>query len=182
MPKIDRKNTKQQNLSQWQFLDHEFLNTPSVKEDRYSVAKEACIRLKACRMMERVGKVLQMPLDQLCVAKVLLHRVYMRVSLKKVDYHEIVAALLFMAGKLGSGVNFIKIEHLVKAVAYDCAKDNAQLKARLELHEGGKDYNMWSKRIFSYEELVLEKLCFDDHAILPHSFALDVVKEFGGTY
>jgi hypothetical protein len=39
---------------------------------------------------------------------------------------------------------------------------------------------MWSKRIYSYEELILEYLCFDDHAIIPHSYALAVVNEFGG--
>ena len=45
-----------------------------------------------------------------------------------------------------------------------------------------KDYNYWSAAIFHYEDIVLETLCFEDHAQVPHTIALDVIREFNGKY
>jgi hypothetical protein len=52
MPKYSKES--------WVFLDSEFLSTPSVLGGGYTMAKEAIIRVKACRMLERVGKALFM--------------------------------------------------------------------------------------------------------------------------
>ena len=62
----------------------------------------------------------------------------MRYSLKEADYHEVVGALLFMAGKIGSGENFVKMERLVKAVAHDCNRGEPEKRSRLQLDEHGR--------------------------------------------
>lgn len=52
------KRSKRVNF--WQFSDREFLSTPSVKEGGMSMKEEAITRVRACRIVERVGKELGM--------------------------------------------------------------------------------------------------------------------------
>ena len=61
----------------------------------------------------------------------------MRKSFKKAECHEVAAAILFIAGKLGSGGNFVSIEKVVHFMARHCCKDPA-LRAALDTSEGGK--------------------------------------------
>lgn len=77
------------------------------------------------------------PQDQLNIGKILLHRFYMRCSLKKAEYHEVAAAILFLSGKLGSGSNFVKIDKVIHYMVRDCIKDPAK-KNQVDTREGTK--------------------------------------------
>jgi hypothetical protein len=52
----------------------------------------------------------------------------------------------------------------------------------MSIHATLQDYNYWSTAIFHYEDIIFETLCFDDHAQVPHTIALDVIREFNGKY
>ena len=43
-----------------------------------------------------------------------------------------------------------------------------------------QEYKYWSNAIFHLEDIILEKLCFDDHAELPHTIALEMIRQFQG--
>jgi hypothetical protein len=118
--------------SQWEFTDKEMMQTPSLKQG-FSYKKEADVRTRACRIIERVGKKLGMPIDQVNMAKILLHRFYMRHSLQKAEYHEVSAAIIFIACKLGNGGNFCKIEKVI----YYCAVD-AKKNESVDMNENNK--------------------------------------------
>ena len=48
----------------------------------------------------------------------------MRASLKDFNYRSIATAILFIAGKLGSGENFVKIETLLPLAAKESRRDD----------------------------------------------------------
>ena len=109
--------------SQWEFYDSEFLSTPSRKSG-IEFHEEQEKRLKGCLFIEKIGNLVKMyfhnnprPIDQINMGKVLLQRFYMRASLKDFNYRSIATAILFIAGKLGSGENFVKIETLLPLAA-----------------------------------------------------------------
>lgn len=112
---------KQQRKTAWLYTDMEMLSSPSVRLGE-TTAREIQNRNRACRMIERVGKAVLMPQSQTNMAKVLLHRFYMRESMQKAEYHEIAATLVFMAGKLGSGSGFVKIDKIIQKSAEDAFK------------------------------------------------------------
>ena len=71
------------------------------------------------------------------MGKILLHRFYMRKSFKKAEYHEVAATILFIAGKLGSGGNFVSIEKVIHFIVRDCCKDPVK-RSCLNTKEGSK--------------------------------------------
>lgn len=101
-------------------------------------------------------------------------------SFKKAEYHEVSATLLFIAGKLGSGRNFVGIDQIIHHIVRDCCKDPIK-RALIDSSEGSKDYQYWSAAIFYYEDVILETLCFDDYPKIPHTYALEVIREFNGS-
>jgi hypothetical protein len=119
-------------LSTWEFTDKEMMDTPSLKLGM-SFKKEAEVRSRACRIIERVGKKLGIPLDQINMGKTLLHRFYMRHPLQKAEYHEVSAAIIFIASKLGNGQNFCKIEKVI----FNCATD-AKKGGDVDMREDNK--------------------------------------------
>ena len=71
------------------------------------------------------------------MGKILLHRFYMKKSFKKAEYHEVAATILFIAGKLGSGGNFVSIEKVIHFIVRDCCKDPVK-RSCLNTKEGSK--------------------------------------------
>jgi hypothetical protein len=128
MPKSSRNPSLRK--TQWEFYDSEFLSTPSRKSG-IEFHEEQEKRLKGCLFIEKIGKLVKMyylnnprPVDQINMGKVLLNRFYMRASLKDFNYRSIAAAILFIAGKLGSGENFVKIETLLPLAAKESRRDD----------------------------------------------------------
>lgn len=105
----------------------------------------------------------------------------MRSACQTHEYHEVAATLLFLASKLGNGAHFIKIEKIIYYCALDAKKDG-----KVDMDENGKvlefneEFRHWLTAILGLEEIVLEKLCFDDAPELPHPYVLDLVKDFKG--
>jgi hypothetical protein len=44
-----------------------------------------------------------------------------------------------------------------------------------------QEFKYWYNAIIGLEQLILEKLCFDDYPSLPHPIALKLIKDFKGT-
>ena len=64
------------------FMDKELLSTPSIKESGMNFKEEILLRFKACKIIERVGKELNLyvflvlPFDELLSVSVLRERAY----------------------------------------------------------------------------------------------------------
>ncbi|KAJ3254364.1 hypothetical protein HK103_007246 [Boothiomyces macroporosus] len=129
---------------QWEFGDDEMADTPSIQQG-FCMKKEADLRLRACRIIERVGKKLGMPQDQINMGKILLHRFYMRYSLQQGEYHEVAATILFIASKLGSGAISIKIEKIILYCAKDAKKDGP-----VDMNENNKVTVRYSPEMIAY--------------------------------
>ena len=73
------------------------------------------------------------PEDQINIAKVLLHRYYMRedCTLKNNHYMLISSVMLFIVGKTGSGKQFVRIDYIIPIVMAECRKVNQTVFIRL---------------------------------------------------
>lgn len=102
----------------------------------------------------------------------------MRASTAEPVYYEVAAAILFLAGKLGNGSDFCRIEKVIDV----CARYAKKGGDSFVIPVGSDAYNYWQNAIFRLEEIILEKLCFDDHPELPHDKAIALVAEFNGEF
>lgn len=64
-----------------------------------------------------------------------MNRFYMREALQAIDYRDVAGTILFMAGKLGNGKNFQKIEKVIVGCINECYKKSS---AVVDTSEGGK--------------------------------------------
>eukprot|EP00842_Homolaphlyctis_polyrhiza_P005715 jgi/Hompol1/6144/HPOL_002189-RA len=156
----------------WLFTEEELLETPSC-EDGIPIEEEIALRLSACRMIERCGPKLRLPHTSILIAKILLHRFYMRMSFKKYHNKQIAATALFLCGKLGAGVDCAK---LLDGVAHICGQD-ARGSVSLTEHE----FKCWKDLILKHEQTLALQICFDTDPDTPHRYAHEFVKGLKGT-
>ncbi|KAJ8322965.1 hypothetical protein O5D80_008482 [Batrachochytrium dendrobatidis] len=161
----------------WLFTDRALLTTPSIISGSWSTGTETHTRLRACRYIERCARRLGLPHDMQATAKILLHRFYMRASLKECEYHDVASSVIFICGKLGDGRNFKHIEQIISV----CANDAAKSRTFAPIPETSSTFIRWKNTIMAHEEHILQLLCYDMSPELPHPRALELIKKNQGS-
>ncbi|KAL1407540.1 hypothetical protein Q8F55_006973 [Vanrija albida] len=96
------------------------------------------------------------------VAAVLVHRFFMRRSLKDFEPKMIAPTILFLASKIEEGA--IKLRYIINSCLAKFepgAKFYEPVEDMPETHAAGPEYRRWEREVLAMEEVVLEALCFD---------------------
>ncbi|KAI8918343.1 hypothetical protein DFJ77DRAFT_438688 [Powellomyces hirtus] len=163
----------------WVFTEYQTLyENPTCKRDpqKWDVNAEIWARHQACIFIEKLSSNfsitgLGLPSELINTAKILLHRVFMRVPIQKTHRWELCASIIFLCSKLGENRYFRKLDH----VAYTCAA------AMKKMSPTTQERQLWEKRIRSNETLVMRLVEGDLVPTLPHALARDIVSKFGGS-
>ncbi|PHH73710.1 hypothetical protein CDD82_5311 [Ophiocordyceps australis] len=143
--------------NQWSFTPDEVLSTPTII-DGLAPSEERLRRAKGVNFIYQAGVMLDLPQITLWVAAVFFHRFYMRYSMVQekggIHHYNIAATALFLANKVEE--NCRKTKDIIIAVA-----KVAQKNPKLIIDEQSKEYWRWRDSILTYEEVMLEQLCFD---------------------
>ena len=158
----------------WLFPTEALLSTPSIRKG-INHESETGLRLRACRFIERCSLKLAIPHSLMSIAKILLHRFYMRVAIQECEYHDVASSLLFLCCKLGEGKEFQRISQIISVCGSDAKKSPIDIK------EDSKEYQRWKETIMFYDEYVLVKLCFDLAPSLPHPIAIEIINRYNGS-
>ncbi|ORX79610.1 cyclin-like protein [Basidiobolus meristosporus CBS 931.73] len=158
---------------QWYFKKEELERTPSI-QDGTPFETELIERAKGCNFIVSVGRSLQLPQLTLATATTMLHRFFMRKSLKDYHYYDIGATCLFIATKVEETLR--KLRDLI-VVCVQKAQKNDQLL----VDEDSKEFKRWRDMILYNEEIVMETICFDLAIEHPYVSLLRFVKELRGS-
>ncbi|KAJ3018962.1 hypothetical protein HKX48_002513 [Thoreauomyces humboldtii] len=173
--------------NKWIFTEKQTLyETPTVLrgDAKWDIEAEVWSRHQSCIFIEKIcrsGHIvinpdltisgLAMPSEVVNTAKVLFHRMLMKVAIQSVYRWELCATIVFLCGKLGDSKWFRRLE----AVAYTCA---AVMKksAPSEI-----DCKLWKQRIQRLESFVLKETHTDLVMPLPHPVAEEIISSFKGS-
>ncbi|KAJ1678146.1 hypothetical protein EV182_004679 [Spiromyces aspiralis] len=126
--------------------------TPSVVSG-WTVEREEMDRNKAVVLIQMAARKLKLPQVTVSTACVLLHRFYMRYSLREYHHYTIAATSLFLACKAEETLR--KLEDFIPIVAYYTSKGTRRAPP------GSSEYEKWRHVILYHEFLMLEACCFD---------------------
>ncbi|KAG8781695.1 hypothetical protein FRC15_008246 [Serendipita sp. 397] len=149
---------------QWRFSLSELRETPSC----LPLEEEMSRRHKGIDWLMRVGATLRMGLGPCLTAATYFHRFYMRRMLEDYHEYEIAATCLFLASKTEE--NGKRLEDLViVALAKIRSIPPNQVAGSYDA-----EAKRWENVILTYEEVLLEVLCFDFNIHYPHAFLADI--------
>ncbi|KAK6097614.1 hypothetical protein MT418_001719 [Batrachochytrium dendrobatidis] len=148
-------------------------NSPSINAG-FTFVKETSCRMKGCMFMATVGMAINVTQTSIGIACVLLHRFYLRNSLKDFDFHDVGAACLFLACKIHETPK--RFKDLIIACARKSHKDDS-----LPIIDGSKEFRRWQETILYHEEIVLTSLCFDLNVDTPYDILMRMGTELNVT-
>ncbi|KAK7204494.1 cyclin [Myxozyma melibiosi] len=137
----------------WIFTSQELHHSPSLR-DGIDYMSEIVLRAKGCAFIYQVSAQLRLPPPVVYTATTMLHRFYMRFSLKRYHHYDIAATCIFLATKVEEHTR--KLKDIVIACCRAALK-----KVDLYIDEQNKEFWRWRDTILFDEELLLEALCFD---------------------
>lgn len=162
--------------SQWIFTEAELSRTPSILAG-CSEQKERENRTKGVNFILQVGIMLKLPQITLSTAAVFFHRFFMRHAMEDVSnpkgfhYYPIAATCLFLATKVEE--NCRKVKELVVACVKVALKDPGK-----DVDEQDKEYWRWRDNITTFEDLLMEALCFDFSLEPPYKTLFELLLRF----
>ncbi|KAJ3417129.1 hypothetical protein HDV05_006988 [Chytridiales sp. JEL 0842] len=164
---------------QWLFADEDMATTPSVL-DGMTPGEEARSRFSGCRFINDVGKLLSLPPEVTCTAKMYLQRFFMRHSFgKRQELHPymIGGTALYLACKTRD--HYRKLDLLINAfrTVANTPKGWAPGKPMPTLPHDVEAVR-WREQILLHEETLCSALCFDLVVELPHGPVASMLKQF----
>ena len=162
--------------SQWIFTEAELSRAPSILAG-CSEQKERENRTKGVNFILQVGIMLKLPQITLSTASVFFHRFFMRHAMEDVSnpkglhYYPIAATCLFLATKVEE--NCRKVKELVVACVKVALKDPDK-----NVDDQDREYWRWRDNITTYEDLLMEALCFDFSLDSPYKTLFELLLRF----
>lgn len=117
----------------WKFTKENLLDTPSIRGGM-TPSKEAWTRVRACAFATKCGEALGLYMnlsfninksqpESINMAKLFIHRFYMRNDFSRINYHDVVPSALFITTKLQD--NYRRVRDIVYVCAKKSKKDES---------------------------------------------------------
>ncbi|KIM26304.1 hypothetical protein M408DRAFT_194950 [Serendipita vermifera MAFF 305830] len=156
---------------QWQFPLEALRQTPST----VSIQDEMSRRQRGIDWLMRMGATLNMGLGPCLTGATYFHRFYMRRMLEDYNELEIAATCLFLASKTEE--NGKRLEDVVTVMlAKVHGIPPAEVAGAYENEAKSLEH-----LVLTYEEVLLEVLCFDFDVRYPHTYLADIIATYDAT-
>jgi len=157
--------------SQWLFSPSDLFRTPS-NDHGIMFGDEVTERANGIHFLYRIGSTCQMKMNAMAAAAIYFHRFFMRRSFSNYRAVEIAATCVFLATKVEECTR--KLKHIV---ALCVIKNKPSSEGRRDtpdtIDENSPEFIRWHELILTYEDVVLEALCFDLVVDHPHGYLCD---------